>query len=178
MGKTQKGALWLDPEKTSPYEFFQYWRNVEDESVETLLMRYTFLSVEEIEELLQEDRNINEAKEVLAYELTTLVHGEEEGKKALEASKALFSGAGDLENMPSVDLQEEWIGKQWLDVLQELSFIKSRGEGRRLIDQKGLTLNDQLVEDIFAVVDEKDFEKGYALLRRGKKVYLKIDTNN
>lgn len=178
MGKTQKGALWLDPEKTSPYEFFQYWRNVEDASVETLLLRYTFLSLEEIQELLEEGRNINDAKEALAYELTSLVHGQEEGKKALEASKALFAGQGDLEKMPAVAFKEEWLGKPWLEVLQELSFIPSRGEGRRLIDQKGLTLNDELVEDIFALVDKKDFEKGYALLRRGKKVYLKIDISN
>lgn len=177
MGKTQKGALWLDPEKTSPYEFFQYWRNVEDASVETLLLRYTMLEIEEIEKLIDPESNINEAKEVLAYELTGLVHGKEEADKALEAAKALFSGAGNLDDMPSTDLKQEWIGQAWLDVLLELDFIPSKGEGRRLIKQNGLRLNDKPLADPWVKVEEEDFEQGYALLRRGKKAYFKIDSN-
>lgn len=175
MGKTQKGALWLDAEKTSPYDFFQYWRNVEDASVETLLLRYTFLDIDRIEELMAPDENINKAKEVLAYELTSLVHGEGEADKALEASRALFSGDGKLDDMPSSPLKEEWMGRDWLDVLVELGFIKSKGEGRRLIDQRGLRLNDELVTDLWLKVAEEDFNQGYALLRRGKKSYFKID---
>ncbi|HZK10143.1 MAG TPA: tyrosine--tRNA ligase, partial [Clostridia bacterium] len=141
MGKTQKGALWLDKEKTSPYEFFQYWRNVEDASVETLLMRYTFLEMDKISELLAPDKNINKAKEILAYELTQLVHGKEEADRALEASKALFSGAGNLDDMPSSTLKQEWLNQELLDILLELDFIKSKAEGRRLMKQKGLRLN-------------------------------------
>lgn len=177
MGKTQKGALWLDAEKTSPYEFFQYWRNVEDASVETLLMRYTFLDLETIGELLAPEKNINEAKEKLAYELTLLVHGKEEADRALEASKALFSGGGNLEDMPSSSLSVEWMGREWLEILAEVGFIKSKAEGRRLIEQKGLTLNDELLDDPKRLLEKEDFEKGYALLRRGKKVYFKIDAN-
>ena len=175
MGKTQKGALWLDPEKTPPYEFFQYWRNVEDASVETLLLRYTFLDIEEIERLMDPSENINHAKEVLAYELTGLVHGKEDADKALEASKALFSGAGSLEDMPSTVLKEDWIGREWLDVLVELEFIKSKAEGRRLIDQNGIRLNDKPLSDPWVKVDSQDFKDGYAMLRRGKKSYFKID---
>lgn len=175
MGKTQKGALWLDPEKTPPYEFFQYWRNVEDASVETLLLRYTFLDIEEIERLMDPSENINHAKEVLAYELTGLVHGKEDADKALEASKALFSGAGSLEDMPSTVLKEDWIGREWLDVLVELEFIKSKAEGRRLIDQNGIRLNDKPLSGPWVKVDSQDFKDGYAMLRRGKKSYFKID---
>ncbi len=177
MGKTQKGALWLDSEKTSPYEFFQYWRNVEDASVETLLMRYTFLSLEKIKELMLPENNINIAKEILAYELTQLVHGKEEAEGAIEASKALFSGAGNLDDVPSSILKEEFFGQEWLDILLELGFIKSKGEGRRLIDQKGLRLNEELLDDSKRLCEKGDFEKGFALLRRGKKVYFKIDLN-
>lgn len=177
MGKTQKGALWLDKEKTSPYEFFQYWRNVEDASVETLLMRYTFLEMDKISELLAPDKNINKAKEILAYELTQLVHGKEEADRALEASKALFSGAGNLDDMPSSTLKQEWLNQELLDILLELDFIKSKAEGRRLMKQKGLRLNDELLSDPKTLLEKKDFEKGFALIRRGKKAYLKIDAN-
>lgn len=175
MGKTQKGALWLDPEKTSPYEFFQYWRNVEDASVKTLLLRYTFLDIKRIEELMAEGRNINEAKEILAYELTSLVHGSGEADKALEASRALFAGAGSLDDMPSQALKEEWLGRDWLDVLVEVGFLKSKAEGRRLIEQKGLRINDVLVEDPWLKLEQEAFGEGYALVRRGKKAYFKID---
>lgn len=139
-------------------------------------MRYTFLSLEKIKQLILPQNNINEAKEILAYELTQLVHGGQEADRALEASKALFSGAGNLDEMPSSILNIEWLGQEWLEVLLELNFIKSKAEGRRLIQQKGLRLNEELLGDPKRLLEKSDFEKGFALLRRGKKVYLKIDS--
>lgn len=174
MGKTVKGALWLDPEKTSAHEFFQYWRNVEDESVDTLLKRYTFLSLEKIEELTSEEgAALNKAKEVLAYELTKMVHGEEEASKALASAKSLFGSGGEAE-LPAIDLPRDRIGQEWLNVLCDLGIVSSRNDGRRLMQQNGLLLNGEKLTDISSVLSEDDFPSGEALVRRGKKVYTKI----
>ncbi len=174
MGKTVKGALWLDPEKTSAHEFFQYWRNVEDESVDTLLKRYTFLSLEKIEELTSEEgAALNKAKEVLAYELTKMVHGEEEASKALASAKSLFGSGGEAE-LPAIDLPRDRIGQEWLSVLCDLGIVSSRNDGRRLMQQNGLLLNGEKLTDISATLSEEDFPSGEALVRRGKKVYTKI----
>ncbi|MDI9473077.1 MAG: tyrosine--tRNA ligase [Tissierellia bacterium] len=174
MGKTVKGALWLDPEKTSAHEFFQYWRNVEDESVDTLLKRYTFLSLEKIEELTSEEgAALNKAKEVLAYELTKMVHGEEEASRALASAKSLFGSGGEAE-LPAIDLSRDRIGQEWLSVLCDLGIVSSRNDGRRLMQQNGLLLNGERLTDISATLSEEDFPSGEALVRRGKKMYTKI----
>ncbi|HHX02879.1 MAG TPA: tyrosine--tRNA ligase [Tissierellia bacterium] len=174
MGKTVKGALWLDPEKTPPYEFFQYWRNVEDVSVDTLLKRYTFLELDEIAKLTEEEgAALNKAKEVLAYELTKMVHGEEEANQALEAARSLF-GSGDSADLPAVELSKEKLGSEWLTILAELDIVPSRSEGRRLMQQQGLLLNGEKLTDFSAVLKEEDFPDGEALVRRGKKVFTRI----
>jgi tyrosyl-tRNA synthetase len=174
MGKTVKGALWLDPEKTPPYEFFQYWRNVEDVSVDTLLKRYTFLELDEIAKLTEEEgAALNKAKEVLAYELTKMVHGEEEANQALEAARSLF-GSGDSADLPAVELSKEKLGSEWLTILAELDIVPSRSEGRRLMQQQGLLLNGEKLTEFSAVLKEEDFPDGEALVRRGKKVFTRI----
>ena len=146
MGKTEKGALWLDPEKTSPYEFYQYWRNIDDSEVENVMKMLTFLPVEEIEKLTYvEGEKINEAKKVAAYEITKLVHGEENAKKAQEAAKALFEGKGNTENMPTVEVEED---SSILDAIITAGFASSKGQAKTLIAQGGITLNDEKVSDI------------------------------
>ena len=152
MGKTQSGAVWLSAEKTSPYDFYQYWRNVDDSDVIKCLKMLTFLSLEEIAELEKlEGAEINKAKEVLAFELTKLVHGEEEATKAQNTARTVFAGGGKDANMPSTDLTKEELGEgiQILDLLVKCGLISSKGEGRRLITQNGISVNDAKVTDIF-----------------------------
>lgn len=174
MGKTEKGALWLDPEKTSPYEFYQYWRNIADEDVKTVLSLITFLPMDEVNRLCQyTDERINEAKKVAAFEITKLIHGEEEAKKAEAAAQALFEGKGDLENMPTSKI--EAIPCSILDAMISIGFAPSKGQARTLIDQGGITLNDEKVTDTSYQLSEKDFENGYAILRKGKKVFHKLE---
>ena len=173
MGKTEKGALWLDPNKTSPYEFYQYWRNVEDESVKTVLQMLTFFPDEKIEELASyKDEKINEAKKILAFEITKLIHGEEEAKKAEEASNALFSGKGSLDNMPTVTLDSRNISI--LDAIIKCNIAPSKGQARTLITQGGITLNDEKITDTNYTLSEKDFANDYAILKKGKKVFYKL----
>ena len=173
MGKTEKGALWLDASKVSPYEFYQYWRNIEDESVETVLRLLTFLPVEEIKELCKyNDERINEAKKIAAFEITKLIHGEEEAKKAEDASNALFSGNGNLENMPSTKLSDT--DMSIVDVLVLTGIAPSKGQARTLISQGGITLNDNKVSDINAKLSSSDFSDGFAILKKGKKVFHKL----
>ncbi|KHD37601.1 tyrosyl-tRNA synthetase [Clostridium acetobutylicum] len=176
MGKTEKGALWLDAEKTSPYDFFQYWRNVNDADVEKCLSMLTFLPMDEVRRLASlKDQEINKAKEVLAYEVTKLVHGEEEAKKALNSSKALFGGGTNMDNVPTVSIPEDMLSSSILDVLVHTKIIPSKGEGRRLVQQGGITLNDTKVEDFNYKITKEDFnDDGFALVRRGKKKYYKI----
>ncbi len=173
MGKTEKGALWLDPNKTSPYEFYQYWRNVEDESVRTVLEMLTFLPDEKIEELANlKDEKINEAKKILAFEITKLIHGEDEAKKAKEASDALFSGKGSLDNMPTVTLDDRNISI--LDAIIKCNIAPSKGQARTLITQGGITLNDEKITDTNYMLSDKDFKEDYAILKKGKKVFYKL----
>ncbi len=173
MGKTEKGALWLDPEKTSPYEFYQYWRNIEDDSVETVLKMLTFLPVEQIEELTKyKDERMNEAKKVAAYEITKLVHGENEAKKAEEASNALFNGQGNLDNMPSTKIDNANISI--VDAIVVAGIVPSKGQARTLINQGGISLNDEKVSDVSYVLSDSDFKDGFAILRKGKKVFHKL----
>ena len=174
MGKTEKGALWLDPNKTSPYEFYQYWRNIEDSSVETVLKMLTFLPIEQINELSNlKDEKINEAKKVAAYEITKLIHGEEEAKKAEEASNALFNGTGSLDNMPTVKLDSTNISI--LDVIIQTGIAPSKGQARTLVTQGGISLNDEKISDVNYQLSEKDFSQGYAILKKGKKVFYKLE---
>lgn len=171
MGKTEKGALWLDPEKTSPYEFYQYWRNIDDSEVENVMKMLTFLPVEEIEKLTHvEGEKINEAKKVAAYEITKLVHGEENAKKAQEAAKALFEGKGNTENMPTVEVEEDF---SILDAIITAGFASSKGQAKTLIAQGGITLNDEKVSDIGLKLS-KDLLEKEVILRKGKKSYCKL----
>lgn len=172
MGKTAGGALWLDAEKTSPYEFYQYWRNVDDADVEKCLSLLTFLPMEEVHRLSSlEGSAINEAKTVLAYEVTKIVHGEEEANKAKKAAEALFGGAGNTQDMPTVAVET---GKKLLDVLTAGKVFASKSEGRRLIQQNGLSLNDAKVTDVDYVLQESDFTDGEAIVKKGKKKYFKL----
>ena len=174
MGKTEKGALWLSAEKTSPYEFYQYWRNIEDESVKNVFNMLTFLPSERIEEFCNvEGEKINEAKKVLAYEITKLVHGEEEAKKAEEASNALFSGSGNLDNMPSTKIESTNISI--LDALLLSGLAPSKGQARTLINQGGISLNDSKVTDVTLMLSDNDFKDGYAILKKCKKVFHKLE---
>ena len=176
MGKTEKGALWLDPNKTSPYEFYQYWRNIADEDVKTVLSLITFLPMEQVNRLCSyTDERINEAKKVAAFEITKLIHGEEEALKAQEASQALFEGSGSLDNMPTTSIENSDIAL--LDLMIKIGFAPSKGQARTLIDQGGITLNDEKVTNSNYQLSEKDFENGYAILRKGKKVYHKVEIN-
>lgn len=175
MGKTEKGAVWLDPEKTSPYEFFQYWRNVADADVIKCLKMLTFVPVEQIEEMekTMEGAQFNEAKELLAYELTKLVHGEEEAEKAKAAAKALFGGSGSNENMPiaeidSADLTDGAIGL--LNLLVKSGLAPSVSEARRLVQQGGITVNDEKMTDPKAQIKLD----GEMIVRKGKKAFKKI----
>ena len=174
MGKTEKGALWLDPEKTSPYEFYQYWRNIEDNSVETVLKMLTFLPIEQIKELTKyKDERMNEAKKIAAYEITKLVHGEAEAKKAEEASNALFNGQGNLDSMPSTKIDNANISI--LDAIVVTGIAPSKGQARTLINQGGISLNDEKVSDVSYVLSDSDFKDGFAILRKGKKVFHKLE---
>ena len=174
MGKTAKGALWLNPEKTSPYEFYQYWRNVADTDVRKILSLLTFLPMEEIDRLSSlEGEKINEAKKTAAYEITKLIHGEEEAKKAEEAANALFSGNGNTENMPTTKIDDTNISI--VDALVLTGIAPSKGQARTLISQGGVTLNDQKIDDINFKLSDSNFENGYAIIKKGKKIYHKIE---
>lgn len=178
MGKTQSGAVWLSAEKTSPYDFYQYWRNVDDSDVIKCLKMLTFLSLEEIAELEKlEGAEINKAKEVLAFELTKLVHGEEEATKAQNTARTVFAGGGKDANMPSTDLTKEELGEgiQILDLLAKCGLISSKGEGRRLITQNGISVDDVKVSDVFLEIKEDDFTDNELVIKKGKKVYHKVN---
>lgn len=176
MGKTVGGALWLNPEKTSPYDFYQYWRNVDDADVEKCLALLTFLPMDEVRRLgALEGAEINNAKKVLAFEVTKLVHGEEEAKKAEEAAMALFAGGADMSNVPTVSITKEELGSSIIDIMASTKILPSKKEGRRLVEQGGLSLNGEKVTDVSRVLTEEDFEDGIALIKRGKKNYNKIE---
>ena len=175
MGKTAGGALWLDKEKTPVYDFYQYWRNVDDADVEKCLALLTFLPMEEVHRLGSlQDAAINEAKKVLAYEVTKLVHGQEEADKAQAAAEAVFGGSGSNENMPTIQLTAENKGQKLLDILVAGQVFESKGEGRRLIKQNGLSLNDAKVADPDYVLTDGDFTDGEAIVRKGKKKFYRL----
>ncbi|MEA3422203.1 MAG: tyrosine--tRNA ligase [Bacillota bacterium] len=178
MGKTEKGALWLDPEKTSPYEFYQYWRNVDDADVEKCLSLLTFLPMDKVNELGSlEGAEINKSKEILAFEVTKLVHSEEDANKAQEASRALFGKGQDLSNVPTIQLEKAKIeeGLKIIDLLAEKNIIQTKSEGRRMIGQNGIYLNDQTVESHEYLININDFTDGFAMIRKGKKKYYKVE---
>ena len=177
MGKTEAGTIWLDPEKTSPYEFYQYLRNSDDRDVEKFLSLLTFLPMEEVKRLGSlEGAEINKAKEILAFEVTKMVHGEEEATKAQDAAKALFQGAKDEGSIPFTEFEkstfEEGIGI--LNLLKDVNLTKSNSEGRRLIEQGGITIDEKKVKDINRTITLDDFKDGKILIRKGKKVYHQI----
>ena len=178
MGKTQSGAVWLDPNKTSPFEFYQYWRNVADADVLKCIRMLTFLPIEEIDKMNKwEGSQLNTAKEILAFELTKLVHGEEEANKAQQTARALFSGSGNLDNMPSYTLSKDDLtdGKIAVnDILFKAGMTKSKGEGRRLIEQGGVSVNDKKVASAVETVCADDFSDGSIIVKKGKKVFYKI----
>ncbi len=177
MGKTEKGALWLDPEKTTPYEFYQYWRNVDDSDVEKCLALLTFLPMEEVRRLGSlKDEKINDAKKVLAYEVTNLVHGEEEANKAEQAAQALFSGKGDSENIPHIDVPLSEISAEipLTDLLVRANLVPSKSEARRAIQQGGAAVNDTVITDVNYTVGQNDVDHNQIMLRRGKKSFCKV----
>ena len=174
MGKTEKGAIWLDPEKTSPYEFFQYWRNVDDRDVINCLNLLTFVPVEKIKELSKlSGSDLNVAKELLAFEVTKLVHGEREAQKALDAARALFAGGSAKENIPLIEISDFSDATTVLDVLVSASIVPSRSEGRRLITQGGISLDDKRVTDPNMPAEKSQFESG-VIIRKGKKNFYKV----
>ncbi len=178
MGKTAGNAVWLDPNKTSPFEFYQYWRNVGDAEVLKCLRMLTFLPLEQIDEMDHwEGEKLNTAKEILAFELTKLVHGEEEAQKAQDSAKALFGVGGNTENMPTTELSAADMadGKiNVMDLLLKTGLTSSKGEGRRLVQQGGVTVNDAKVTDFAKDFTAEDFQDGQLIVRKGKKVFHKV----
>ena len=178
MGKTAGNAVWLDANKTSPYEFYQYWRNVADGDVLKCIRMLTFLPLEQIDEMDKwEGSQLNKAKEILAYELTALVHGTEEAEKAQAAAKAIFAGGGNSENMPSTTLSAEDFSEDGLNIIDAMikaGLVTSRGEARRLIEQGGVSVDDVKITVPAYIIPLSDFEKGYVIIKKGKKVFHKI----
>ena len=175
MGKTEKGALWLDPDKTSPYDFYQYWRNVDDADVSKCLALLTFLPMDEIRRLGSlKDKEINEAKKILAFEVTKLIHSEEEAKKAQQAAEALFGSGGALDNAPTVAVSSSMLGTKLLDILAATGVFATKSEGRRLINQGGLYIGDDKVTDQDILLTAEMFNNGSLLMRRGKKTSYRL----
>lgn len=178
MGKTQKGAVWLDKEKTSPYEFYQYWRNVADTDVEKCLSLLTFLELDEIQKLTKvEGSQINKAKEVLAYEVTKIVHGQEEAQKAQDASKALFAGGNLAGSIPTTKLEKSLLenGINILELLVKLNLCPSKSEARRLVQQGGIKVNEEKIESIDHMINMQSFKDEIILIQKGKKIFHKIE---
>ncbi len=178
MGKTQSGAVWLDPEKTSPFDFYQYWRNVGDADVLKCIRMLTFLPLEQIQEMDDwKDSQLNQAKEILAYELTALVHGEEEAKKAQAGARSLFGGGGKAQDMPAVELTEDDFTEEKVDlitVLCKAELVASRSEARRAIEQGGVSIDGQRITDIHHQVERESIPEEGLVLKRGKKKFKKI----
>ena len=177
MGKTAGNAVWLDPNKTSPFDFYQYWRNVDDADVDKCIKMLTFIPIEEILEMEKWDSSrINEKKEILAFELTSLVHGEEEAKKAQDGARALFAGGGDMANVPAVALKEEDFRDGKVDILQVLvsaGLCATRSEARRAVEQGGVTFNEEKVTDVKTLYTKESFGEG-VMVRKGKKSFKKV----
>ena len=180
MGKTASGAVWLDPNKTTPFDFYQYWRNVGDADVLKCIRMLTFLPLEQIDAMDSwEGSQLNRAKEILAYELTKLVHGEAEADKAQEAARALFGGSGSSENMPATQLPEARFSDGKIGVIELLvacGLCASNGEARRLIQQGGVAVNDQKVAAIDVTFDQEQFAGDGVVIKKGKKVFHRVYT--
>lgn len=177
MGKTAKGAVWLDPKKTTPFDFYQYWRNIDDADVIKCMKLLTFMPLPEIAEYAKlTDSAINEAKKKLAYEVTCVVHGAEVADAVRNQAEALFAGSGVSEDMPTTHFTEAQMeaGVPMLDLLVDAKLLASKGEGRRMIAQKGIYLNGEVIEDPFYIIGKKDFENGEAILKKGKKVFHRL----
>jgi tyrosyl-tRNA synthetase len=175
MGKTAKGALWLDPEKTTPYEFYQYWRNIDDNDVEKCLSLLTFIPMDEVKRLSSlKDAEINKAKVILAYEITKMIHGEEEAEKAKSAAEALFGQGKNTDDVPKIEIPTEKIGSSLLDILAEYGVIKTKSEGRRLIQQNGMSIDGEKIKDVHFLLEENIFSDGEILVKMGKKRFQKI----
>jgi len=177
MGKTEKGAVWLDPDKTSPYEFYQYWRNVQDSDVIKCLKLLTFVPLDEIHDMEKwSGSELNKAKERLAFEVTKIVHGEDEANKVQSAARAIFVSGAAGDDMPTTTLSSEDIGSglSVIDLLLKCGLIPSKGEGRRLIEQGGVSINDKRVDSISSVVSAADFQDGQLMIKKGKKTYHKV----
>lgn len=176
MGKSQKGAVWLDGEKTSPYELFQYMRNVDDRDVEKFLLQLTFLPTEECRKLgsATDAADINHAKEVLAFEVTKLIHGEEDAKEALDAAKALFSGKGNEDAMPTTEISKEDLPIGLLQLMTNVGLTGSNGEARRLVKQGGVSVNDEKIDDPSLEISEDLFEDNKIIIKKGKKNFHRI----
>ena len=177
MGKTAKGAVWLDPEKTSPYEFYQYWRNIEDADVLKCIRMLTFLPLEQIDEMDKwEGAQLNTAKEILAFELTQMVHGTEEAEKAQAAAKALFAQGGVSENMPTSEFTAEEIGDgiAILDLMVKTKLAPSKGEARRLVQQGGVMVNEEKVTAFDRTFTVADFQNTDFIIKKGKKTFHRV----
>ncbi|MBR5219137.1 MAG: tyrosine--tRNA ligase [Clostridia bacterium] len=178
MGKTEKGALWLDAEKVSPYDFYQYWRNVDDRDVIRMLKLVTFIPMDEIREYEKlEGQELNKIKALLAYEVTKMVHGQEEADKAKQAAEAIFAGGGVSANMPTAEVTADFVGDgvNALEMLVSIGFIPSKSEGRRLVQQGGLTVNDEKVTSLDFVVTKDMFSGDGLIAKRGKKAFIKVE---
>ena len=178
MGKTAGNAVWLDPNKTSPFDFYQYWRNVDDADVLKCIKLLTFLPLEEIEKMESwAGSQLNRAKEILAFELTQMVHGTEEAEKAQASARALFGGGANAENMPTTEITAADLTDgaiNILDLMLKAGLIPSKGEGRRLVQQGGVSVDDAKVSDISKAFTAADFEKGHVIIKKGKKVFHKV----
>ena len=177
MGKTVNGALWLDSEKTSPYEFYQYWRNINDADVYNVLKMLTKLPMDEVRRLSSlEGSSINEAKKVAAFEITKMIHGEEEAIKAREAAEAIFEKGNNSDNMPTVEIEEEFVknGISLIDAIIKTEIAPSKGQARTLIKQGGISVNDEKIVDERHIIDFSSFENGYIVIKKGKKVFIKL----
>jgi len=175
MGKTVNGALWLNPEKTPVYDFYQYWRNVDDRDVVKCLKLLTFVDINEIERIeALEGQDINEAKKLLAYEVTKLVHGEEEADKAKSAAEALFGGGTDLSNVPTIEITKSDLEKTLLEILLAGGVFPSKAEGRRNMEQGGVSIDEEKITDLQHKLKEEDFKEDYVLVKKGKKKIYRV----
>ncbi|MBR5227911.1 MAG: tyrosine--tRNA ligase [Clostridia bacterium] len=175
MGKTEKGALWLDPEKTTPYEFYQYWRNIGDTEVNQVLRMLTYLPMDKVTELSSlEGEQINEAKKVLAFEITKLIHGEDEAIKVQETAESLFGNKDNIENMPQAQIEFADEEMLVIDMLVNAKITASKSEAKTLISQGGISIDDEKLTEPFSKISKNDFSKGYVIVKKGKKVFVKV----
>lgn len=177
MGKTEKGALWLDRNKTTPYDFYQYWRNIDDADVEKCLALLTFIPMDEVRRLgALEGSEINKAKEILAFEVTKLIHSEVDAINSQNAARALFSGGADSENIPTSELAKAELGDSMtiIDLMVKTGLIKTKSEGRRLIEQSGVSINDNVISGVNATISEVDFVDNKLMIKKGKKIYHRV----